>query len=379
MRHLGSAISLLVWLPLVLSVPLALGFLSHLHPFFDSFAHLRIHLAALLILLSLPLLASRHWKPGTTALVVATAALATVLPASAFFGPNPVNAAGGPDAPRAVYRLLHLNLRYDSPEHARMLSVVGRANPDAILLNEVSEQWLPALDRLTAAYPFRLVCGSESPYGGVAVLSRRPFDSSRSPSCFGGSLAIASVNFGGQPVDLASLHLTWPWPFRQAEEIDDLAPGLAGLAPSAILLGDLNATSWSAAVERVATTGGLTQIRSIRPTWFAIGLPKAMRPWLGLGIDHAFAKGDVVVDQLAIGPDAGSDHLPLLVEFSLLNGAPDGERDRQTASSLPALPGLRRQDRRPQSPLSPMMSFSTAPPSPCSLVSKSICRRSNWA
>src|ERR1700755_1597353 len=43
---------------LVLSVPLVAGFFGTLHPAFDSFAHFRVHLAVLLILCALPLLAT---------------------------------------------------------------------------------------------------------------------------------------------------------------------------------------------------------------------------------------------------------------------------------------------------------------------------------
>ena len=59
---------------LVLSVALVAGFFGTLHPAFDSFAHFRVHLAVLMALCALPLLA--------TALAVARRLPAGQLPTS---------------------------------------------------------------------------------------------------------------------------------------------------------------------------------------------------------------------------------------------------------------------------------------------------------
>jgi endonuclease/exonuclease/phosphatase (EEP) superfamily protein YafD len=51
-------------------------------------------------------------------------------------------------------------------------------------------------------------------------------------------------------------------------------------------------------------------------TWLHKQFPEALFP-LGLPIDNVFAKGDVLVQSVqALGPE-GSDHLPLLVTFSI--------------------------------------------------------------
>jgi endonuclease/exonuclease/phosphatase (EEP) superfamily protein YafD len=179
------------------------------------------------------------------------------------------------------------------------------------------------LARLSAAYPHRMICRASKPSDAVAILSRRPFESGEPARCYdGGSLAIAAINFGGQEVKVAALHLSWPWPYDQPEQIDDVAPMLGDLTGPATLTGDLNAAGWSAAVSRVAMAGGLTRVSSIGPTWLHRSLPKALRPWIGLPIDHVFAKGNVVVHSAKAEQDAGSDHLPVLVEFSLLPDAP---------------------------------------------------------
>jgi endonuclease/exonuclease/phosphatase (EEP) superfamily protein YafD len=318
----------------ILSVPLVLGFLNAWHPAFDSLSHFRAHLAVLLGMAALPLLISAFWKEGAVSLVLAIASLWTVFGSLPLTGLTPVRAASPPaDGGRAVYRLLHLNVRYDNAHPEKVLSLIGGIQPDTITLNEVSERWIDVLDRLSAVYPHRVVCRIDDPTGGVAILSRRPFENGPGHCYDGGSLAIASVNFDGQEVKVAALHLTWPWPYSQPEQIDDVTPMLATLTGAAILTGDFNATGWSVAASRVARAGDLTPVGSIGPTWLHRSLPKALRPWIGLPIDHVFAKGNVAVRSAKAQEDAGSDHLPVLVEFSLLPGAPSSDEEQQTTAT----------------------------------------------
>jgi endonuclease/exonuclease/phosphatase (EEP) superfamily protein YafD len=331
--HFGLALAT------VLSAPLVLGFLNAWHPAFDSFSHFRAHLAVLLGMTALPLLVTAFWIEGAVALVLAIASLWTILGPLPMPGFTPVSAASDPaDGGRAIYRLLHLNVRHDNPNPEKVLSPIGRIQPDVITLNEVSVRWINVLERLSAAYPNRLICRAGEPSDAVAIFSRRPFEGGPRRCFAGGSFAIAAVNFGGQEVRVAAVHLSWPWPYDQPEQIDEIAPLLSHLTGTAILTGDFNAAGWSAAVSRVAKAGALTPVRSIGPTWLHRNLPNALRPWIGLPIDHVLAKGNVVVRSAKTLEDAGSDHLPVLVEFSLLPGAPSSDEERQTAAVLRQTP-----------------------------------------
>ena len=322
-------------LMILFSVPLVLGLLKDWHPAFDSLSHFRAHLAVLLGLTALPVLVGAAWKEGATALALAIASLLTVTGLPGLPGSTPVRAAADPDT-RAMYRLLQLNLRFDNRTPERVLSLIGRTKPDAITLEEVSTKWIPILDRLSSAYPYRVICPSDELIGGVAILSRRSFQGVGATYCYGeGSLAVAAVNFGGSRVEVAAMHLSWPWPFRQPRQINDLAPALGALADTALLAGDLNATGWSAAVAHVAEAGDLTPIRAIGPTWLHRSLPPALRRWVGLPIDQVLAKGNVVVRSVTVQEEAGSDHLPVLVEFSLFAGAPPADEERQAVTTAP--------------------------------------------
>ncbi|MGB3386929.1 MAG: endonuclease/exonuclease/phosphatase family protein [Pseudaminobacter sp.] len=315
---------------ILLSLPLLAGFFGRLHPAFDSFAHFRIHLAVLMALTALLLIGSRLFLEGVVAIALATGAIATTtksidLP---LLGSTRAQASAG----QPVYRLLQLNLLHNNPEPNRVLSLIGRIRPDVITLNEVSAMWAGKLELLQAAYPYRILCPFPNGVWGVAILSSRPFVRDAEAKCYDrGSLAIAPIDFGGRAVDVATLHLGWPWPFHQPRQIAALAAPLASLSDTALLAGDMNATPWSAAVSRVAELGGLELMRSVGPTWQSRWMPQFMQA-AGLPIDQVFQRG-VTIHNARTLEAVGSDHLPVLVEFSLPLRNPKPDEDAETATA----------------------------------------------
>ncbi|WP_292545539.1 endonuclease/exonuclease/phosphatase family protein [Mesorhizobium sp.] len=339
---------------LVFSVALVAGFFGTLHPAFDSFAHFRVHLAVLMALCALPLLATSFRLQAATALLFAVAAFATTSNALSVPRLWPVQAEANPgdqpvhpgdqavypgDQPvypgdQPVYRLLQMNLRFNNPTPEKVLSLIGRTQPDVITLDEVSDMWKAKLGLLADAYPHRILCSYPNGVFGVALLSRRPFAAGTQPRCDGrGAMAIATVDFGGTDVDVAALHLTWPWPRNQSWQIGGLSGEFASLGETSIMACDCNAVPWSAAVRRVAGLGKLTVAPSAGPTWLPIKLPEFLR-FAGLPIDLVFSKGAVLIQSVSRLENTGSDHLPLMVEFSLRpeQKKPVDEHETATAS-----------------------------------------------
>lgn len=298
-----------------ISVPLVLGFFGGLHPALDSFSHFRLHLAVMLAALGLVMLAVPTWRlNGAIALLLGVSAhVATVgLPLSGG------GAHAQEPAPGATYRLFSMNLRYDNPTPERVLSLIGETRPDIITLVEVSRGWAERLETIAAAYPHRIVCPAHTPIGESAILSRRPFTGS-SPAChLGGLLATATVDLGGRPVEIAAVHLGWPWPSPQHRQVGMLAPHLASLGDTAIVAGDFNAAPWSATVRQVAWKGKLTLAGRVGPSWLHRSLSPALLRWVGLPLDHVLTKGAIMAAAPQVLPDAGSDHLAVLMDFMLL-------------------------------------------------------------
>jgi endonuclease/exonuclease/phosphatase (EEP) superfamily protein YafD len=192
--------------------------------------------------------------------------------------------------------------------------------------------WAEKLALLSSAYAYRTICTIDNHAGGVAILSLRPFAEGTEGQCLeGGTFATATIDLGGRFVEVGALHLRWPWPFSQSHQIDNLAPVLGQMAETSILAGDLNATPWSAASTRVAEAAGMTPVGPAGPTWLHRRLPELLR-FAGLPIDRIFAKGDVVAHSAATLEASGSDHLPVLLEFSL-NAAEPESGDALTATA----------------------------------------------
>ncbi|RWQ43521.1 MAG: AP endonuclease, partial [Mesorhizobium sp.] len=251
-------------------------------------------------------------------------------------GDQPVYPGDQPIHPgdQAVYRLLQMNLRFSNPTPEKVLSLIGRTQPDVITLDEVSDMWKAKLGLLASAYPYRILCPYPNGVFGVALLSRRPFAAGTQPRCDGrGAMAIATVDFGGTDVDVAAMHLIWPWPRNQSQQIGGLSGEFALLGETSIMACDCNAVPWSAAVRRVAGIGKLTVAPSPGPTWLPIKLPEFLR-FAGLPIDLVFSKGAVLIKSVSRLENTGSDHLPLMVEFSLRpeQKKPVDEHETATAS-----------------------------------------------
>src|SRR5690606_18247199 len=122
------------------------------------------------------------------------------------------------------------------------------------------------------------------------------------------------INFGGTAVDVAALHLGWPWPHRQHRQVEDIAPLLARLSTTSILAGDLNAVWWSQSARMISAAGDLRSLGNIGPTWLFGSAPDVLRRYAGLPIDNLFVKGRVIPTDTRRLSTTGSDHLPVLLE-----------------------------------------------------------------
>ena len=329
---------LILFALLAVSVALVLGFFGSFHQALDSFSHFRAHLAILLALLALPLLFTALRLEAAVALVFALIAFSTTSNALSLPGLSPVQAGFETRADdHAVYHLLQMNLRFDNATPEKVLSLIGRTQPDVITLQEVSEMWEGKLDLLANAYPYRIICPYQNSVYRAAILSRRPFAAGSKPRCYDrGSLAIATVDFSGTLVDVAATHIGWPWPFEQRWQLGETTAHLELLGETALLAGDCNAVPWSATVRRIAEAGGLKLMPSVGPTWQYIKLPDFLR-FAGLPIDQVFSKGAVLIHSAKRLEDTGSDHLPVMVDFSL-RPEPDEPTDtHETATASAAV------------------------------------------
>jgi endonuclease/exonuclease/phosphatase (EEP) superfamily protein YafD len=69
-------------------------------------------------------------------------------------------------------------------------------------------------------------------------------------------------------------------------------------------------------------------------TWFPSFLPVSLAPYLGLPIDQIFTSADIVSPKVSAREDAGSDHLPVRLDFSVPAPVRPDEDEPETQSVM---------------------------------------------
>lgn len=276
------------------------GMAQALHPFFDSLGHFRMHLAALLALGVFVSLHVRSFRIAGAAVFVLGASLLMMQPALGL-ARSPGLEGKAPDV-----TLVQFNTLFRNPSPGAIVDQVLAAQADAVTLEEVSGNTRVIMDLLKPDYPHQVYCPFAA-VGGEAVLLRTPI---LAQGC-GEGIAWARTTIGGREMTIASIHLYWPWPHDQPNQITRLEPLLRGLSAPVIAGGDFNAAPWSHAVARIAEMTGTTPAGGLR-------LSLMMGPWPSpmLPIDHVLMP-EGAGTEVRLVPPAGSDHLPVIARILL--------------------------------------------------------------
>lgn len=113
------------------------------------------------------------------------------------------------------------------------------------------------------------------------------------------------VDFNGQPTWIVSLHLHWPWPYRQAAHVDQLADDLAALKGPIIIGGDFNMTEGSYTLRRIQELTFTVRASGSGGTY-------VLRDVVPLKIDHVLLP---TCGFTARRPLFGSDHRGVVARF----------------------------------------------------------------
>jgi len=284
---------LLAALVAVAALPVLAGYPGALHPAADSLGVFRAPGAVLVGLLALGALAAGARWAGAAGLGLA--AIAGLPLVAAYL-------AGGAAGPLRLYQK---NMLFRNAELAGLEADIRAAAPDAVTLQEVSRANRALLQGLADLLPHQLTCRFPGTVGDVAVLTRLPPVPGQEVCAPG--LAALQVEGPGGPVWLVSVHLHWPWPYRQPGHVADLLPVLEGLQGPVVMAGDFNMVRWSHAWRAMAAAARSAGVGPVRGTYLGFA------PWLVLPIDHVLAPGGGRVETRAA---LGSDHLGLLAEVT---------------------------------------------------------------
>jgi endonuclease/exonuclease/phosphatase (EEP) superfamily protein YafD len=279
---------------------LAGSYLGVVHGLGDSLAVIRPALAVAACVLAALLGFAGRRRVGLLVLAAGLAAGLPILWASL---------AGDPGS-GAGYHLYQKNLSFRLTDPAPLIADIRGHAPDFVTLQEVTDRTRAVMAGLTDVLPSQHVC-TFAAVGGVAVLSRWPVIAGSERCVDGDGLAAMQVTTPDGPVWVVSIHLHWPFPYRQSEQVPRLLPALAAMAGPMLVGGDFNMVPWSHTLATIARATGTERAGSILYT-----LPLA-RGWIVLPIDHVLVprgKGMTGARRL---PLLGSDHHGVLAGFAL--------------------------------------------------------------
>jgi len=295
-----------------------LGWLGGAWWVLDIASHFRLQYGVILIVAGV--LAWWLGSPvlGLIAALLAFSNLVVVIPL--YWRPGHALAAPGQTP---IRRVLFANLWQPNQSHADVLHLVEQNHPDLVLLVESNQRWLDELEPLRQVYPFWVVQPREDNYG-VALLSRHPIleREVRVFSAAGVPSIVAHVDLDGGALTVVCTHPPPPKSRAETRTRDEQMANLANLAAlrtqPMLLCGDLNLTPWSPVFWRFTRRGGLSDSArgfGVQATW-PVGKP-TMGVLFGVPIDHCLVSPEITVLDRRLGPAVGSDHYPLIVDFSI--------------------------------------------------------------
>ncbi len=248
------------------------------------------------------------------------ALLAAILPYA--FLPSPAPDLGGREL-----TLVSANVLVDNPDPQPFLSIPEVVSSDILVLQEMRPQWQDAL--VASGYWPHESNRDLRVNSDMKVFSRFPILDERTVSPesrdTGGRHAVRlELMVDRRPVILYAIHPQTPrragmWRERAAY-FRDLEASLRDEPPDAavIVAGDWNIPPWSPFFRDFLWTTGYNTTESRwwpEPTRFSTRFGGIT--WLGTPIDRVVLSPNVGLAELAMGPQFGSNHLPVIARLSI--------------------------------------------------------------
>lgn len=304
-----------------------IGQLGHRLWLFDLASHFALQYFGLtVVLILIAALFRLKWALVSLlpALIINSLILAPYLPTARFsplktLGTGGVVSAASASPVRAestTVRMMTANLYYHNTNTEMAYEAITAADPDILVLVEMGEsnkERMAFLDRLFAE-KYHFSYSETVVYSNIelqAVEVDRITVESRPQTFF-------TFDLDGKTVTAIAAHAYTPTrpSYYDARniELNHLAKTTAQLDGPVILTGDLNISSFSPIYRQFAAAGELTDGRQgfgVYPSW------NIFRPMLQIPIDHFLATDEIKIKRFETGQPTGSDHLPIIVDFSV--------------------------------------------------------------
>lgn len=298
----------------VISIGLAIvtlfGFLGRFHWFLDLFSHFRVQYMQLCLVPFFIAMWKRRYKWAVALVALVCLNYALVLPL--YIG-KPAPAAEKP------LRAMLMNINAGNGNTEQVLGSIRQAQPDILLLEEVTPKWAHELEVLYASYPYRVAKPQERCFG-IMLLSKYPLEHSE----------VVQIGQAGVPSIVANAYLpegvlaiigTHPVPPMgrdgsqlRNQQLAELPGVVAKQQHPVLLIGDLNVTPWSTHFTKLIKESGLKNSMKgfgHQPSW------PVNHFFLRIPLDHMLHSPEITIHNRMVLRDVGSDHFPVIVDFSI--------------------------------------------------------------
>jgi len=286
------------------------GFLGQLFWLFDLFAHFRVQYMQLCLVPFFIAMWKRRYTWAAALALLVCINYAFVLPL--YLG-KPAPATTKP------IRAMLMNINAGNGNTLQVLDSIDQFAPDILLLEEVTPKWAHELEVLNATYPH---CIAEPQAGcfGIMLLSKYPLEHGQVVRI--GTTGVPSITADAYlPDGVVSIIGTHPVPpigsegsHLRNQQLEALPQIVAEQQHPALLIGDLNTTPWSTHfTQLIRETGLKNSMKGFghQPSW-----PSNL--WfLRIPLDHMLYSDGITIHNRMIGRGVGSDHFPVVVDFSL--------------------------------------------------------------
>ncbi|MFT5301964.1 MAG: endonuclease/exonuclease/phosphatase (EEP) superfamily protein YafD [Mariniblastus sp.] len=224
-------------------------------------------------------------------------------------------------------RILSLNILTKNHRYGQVLDLIEAEAADFVVLLEVDASWETVLQPLSDLYPYMRFESRQDNFG-IALLSKHAWSSLevfhseelQLPSIDAQFDALEGFPPLGQPLRIIGTHPIPPLGRASTEarngQLLRVAKRFGGETDN-LMVGDFNLTPWSPVFDAVLSAGQLNDTGmgfGVRPTWYVFPT------WAGgLKIDHILSSQNIAAVNYRVGPDVGSDHRAVILDFRISN------------------------------------------------------------
>jgi len=282
------------------------------HRWVDILAQFTAPALLAVVAFAILLLLARLWIAGGAAAVVGLLLLLAVWPQWA-----PLSVKPRPEA--TTLTLYSANLHVLNSDVAAMKASIAEADPDIIILIEMSAAASKNIETLLASYPYRVAEPSLKRASGdrTIIASRYPATVLRGDTQHRGLASVsARVETPLGPINVVGVHLTRPWPYQyqwsQIIQVMGLTEVVGRYEGPVLVAGDFNSVSTARIGKQVQADIGLIPAPGWPGTW-----PSRLPAAFGITIDQVYHSPDLAVVGRRIGRPTGSDHRSVVTRFTL--------------------------------------------------------------